>query len=42
MIAVQVRNEDVVDACRTEPEPPELDLRTFPAIDQKKPLIHIQ
>ena len=42
MVAVQVADKNVVDAGRTQLIATQLHLRSLSAIDQKKPLIHIQ
>jgi hypothetical protein len=42
MIAVEVGNENMINALETDLETSQLDLRGFPAIDQKKPLSHIK
>jgi hypothetical protein len=41
MIAMQMADKDVIDALETDVIPPELDLRSFPAIDHKKPLSYV-
>jgi len=42
MIPVQVGNKNMADPGGIEPVPAHLYLSAFPAINQKKPLIHIQ
>jgi hypothetical protein len=42
MIPVQVADENMVDLPQADPVFAKLHLCTFSAIDQKKPLIHIQ
>jgi hypothetical protein len=42
MVSMKVGDKNMADPGRIELVAPELDLRSLPAIDQKKPLIHIK
>jgi hypothetical protein len=42
MIPMKVADEDMVDLPQAYPVPAQLHLGSLSAIDQKKPLIHVQ
>lgn len=41
MVSVNVANQYMIDFTKSEPESSQLNLGTFPAVDQKKPLTHV-
>jgi len=42
MIAMEVADENMVDALHPDPVPPQLQLGTFRTIDQEKPIVVIK